>query len=80
MKKEVDEAKRLGFSHARNQYTTMKNTNQITATNITAESFYNLAQLQRLTGYANPIAAIKATGENWMVDRDASGNIIALAQ
>lgn len=52
----------------------------ITAENIERESYYNLIQLCKITGYADPIAALKskkAQGhtEAFSVSRDSSGNI-----
>jgi hypothetical protein len=50
---------------------------QINGSNIANESFYNLVQLQRITGYANPIAALRTTGETFGVIRDECGNIVS---
>lgn len=47
----------------------------ITADSIHAESYYNLVQLSKLTGYANPLGALRATGESIQVTRDDCGNI-----
>ena len=48
----------------------------ITPDNIGKESYHNLVRLAEITGYANPIAAIKATGETVTVAKDELGNII----
>jgi hypothetical protein len=58
----------------------MKNTHKITAANIDSESFYNLTRLQKLTGYANPIGAIKAIKAEWTVEKDKCGNITGLVK
>jgi prophage antirepressor-like protein len=55
-------------------------THEITAANIEAESYFNLVQLCRLTGYANPIGAIKANGETWTVTKDECGNLLQLVR
>lgn len=54
-----------------------KRTHIITAENILDESYYNLVQLCRITGYADPLAAIRATGERFEVVKDACGNILS---
>lgn len=51
---------------------------EITAENVSKESYYNLVQLCRLTGYADPIAAIRANGQTWTVKKDGCGNILSL--
>lgn len=51
----------------------------ITADNIDAESYHNLCQLCRITGFANPIGAIKANRDEWTVIKDECGNILRLA-
>lgn len=51
----------------------------ITADTIDSESYYNLVQLCRLTGFANPIGAIKANRETWHVIKDDCGNIVRMA-
>jgi hypothetical protein len=48
----------------------------VTPATVSRESYYNLVQLCRITGYSDPIAALKATGEIVAVKRDASGNIL----
>jgi hypothetical protein len=48
----------------------------ITPDNIGKESYHNLVRLAEITGYANPIAALKATGETVTVAKDELGNII----
>jgi len=48
----------------------------INGQNINEESFYNCCQLAKITRYADPIAALKATGEAWSVTRDNCGNIL----
>jgi hypothetical protein len=49
----------------------------LNAGNLAAESYYNLCQIARVTGYADPIAAFKITGDRIRVVRDADGNITA---
>lgn len=49
--------------------------NTLNASNITAESYYNLVQLTRLTGYANPIGAARQ-GIEFTITRDENWNII----
>ncbi len=54
----------------------------ITAQNIQNESYYNLVQLCRITGWADPIAALKchaAAGcyDAFKVERDECGNIVS---
>lgn len=56
----------------------------VTAENIDKESYYNCVQLSRITGYANPIGAIKTlTREGhqteWKVEKDKCGNIVKAA-
>ena len=51
----------------------------ITAENIAHESYFNCVQLCKLTGYADPIAAIKSLRAEWTVEKDECGNIISLA-
>ena len=53
---------------------------RITAANINDESFYNLAQLCRLTGYANPLAAMVAVNAEWLVMKDFCGNIVSVSR
>jgi hypothetical protein len=50
----------------------------ITSENIGNESYYNLVMLARLTGYANPVGAIKALNAKWDVIKDACGNITGM--
>lgn len=52
---------------------------EITAENIKSESYYNLVQLCRLTGYANPIRAMLSLKTAWKVQKDKHGNIIGKA-
>jgi len=47
----------------------------VTRDNIDNESFYNVVQLCNITGYADPVAALKSTGETVRVTRDNGGNI-----
>ena len=49
---------------------------KITPENIDKESYYNLCKLCDITGYANPLRAIKQTGETIEVEKDENGNII----
>jgi hypothetical protein len=51
----------------------------VTSANILSESYFNLCRLADLTGYADPIAAAKATNAEWRVNKDDCGNIIAFA-
>jgi hypothetical protein len=53
-------------------------TYQITADNVRNESYFNLVQLCRLTGYAQPSLAIKSIGEVWTVEKDGCGNVVGL--
>ena len=53
---------------------------RITAANINDESFYNLAQLCRLTGYADPLAAMVAVNAEWLVMKDFCGNIVSVSR
>ncbi len=53
---------------------------RITAANINDESFYNLAQLCRLTGYADPLAAMIAVNAEWLVMKDFCGNIVSVSR
>lgn len=48
----------------------------ITAATIGRESYFNLCALCRFTGYANPIAALEATGKTIAVERDGQGNVV----
>lgn len=50
---------------------------KIDKTNVDQESYYNLIQLCRITGYANPLAALKQTGEVVEVVKDDCGNIVS---
>ena len=50
---------------------------EITASNVSSETYFNQVQLCRITGYANAPAAIMATGEVWAVRRDDCGNIVS---
>ena len=52
----------------------------ITRKNIRDESYFNLVQLQRLTEYADPLAAIRFSEKRWAVTKDECGNIIAIAE
>jgi hypothetical protein len=52
----------------------------ITADNIDQESYFNAVRLSCITGYADPIAAIKALSREgkpvqWTVRKDDCGNI-----
>ena len=49
----------------------------VTGENVRKETYYNVLQLCRITGYADPIAALTATGEMVDVTRDACGNILS---
>lgn len=52
---------------------------EVNKDNARHESFYNLCQLVRLTGYAMPHWAIEDTGEIVRVIKDECGNIKRLA-
>ena len=54
-------------------------THKITAANIREESYYNLVQLCRLGEYADPLGAIVATKEEWLVNKDECGNIVSMS-
>lgn len=58
----------------------MENKYTVTAANVQRQSYYNLVRLQKLTGYADPISAIKKTGEQIEVITDACGNIVSLSR
>jgi len=51
-------------------------TTEISKDNIAKESYYNLCRLAEITGYANPIAALRVTNETFHVTKDECGNII----
>ena len=53
---------------------------RITAANIGDESFYNLAQLCSLTGYADPLSAMVAVNAEWLVMKDFCGNIVSVSR
>jgi hypothetical protein len=53
----------------------------VTAENIDKESYYNCVRLCEITGYANPISAIKSLNSRgfkteWTVEKDECGNIV----
>jgi hypothetical protein len=50
---------------------------EINKSNVLCLTYYNLLQLCRITGYANPIAGIMATGEAWECKADGNGNILS---
>jgi len=58
------------------QQTTTTMTTEISKDNIAKESYYNLCRLAEITGYANPIAALRVTNETFHVTKDECGNII----
>ncbi len=51
--------------------------NEVNATTIVHETYYNCLQLCLITGYSDPIAALKATSEIVTVKRDDCGNILS---
>lgn len=55
--------------------TTTERPSVIDGQNIKGESYYNLVQLVRITGYWNPVGALAETGQSVTVERDECGNI-----
>ena len=55
----------------------MKTHMTINKSNVSDLTYYNLLQLCRITEYANPIAGIMATGEEWECKTDSLGNILS---
>jgi hypothetical protein len=51
------------------------NTDRITAATISKESYYNVCRIADATRYANPAAAMRATGGCVDVTKDGHGNI-----
>lgn len=55
----------------------MDNQNEtVNADNVSKESYFNLCRLADIFHRPNPIAFLHASGEQWSVTRDASGNIL----
>ncbi len=50
----------------------------VNASNVAQQTYYNLTRLCMLTGFANPISAIKALNLELTVSIDAGGNICRL--
>jgi len=52
---------------------------KITKDNITSEPYFNVVMLCKLTGYADPIGAMKQLKTEWTVIKDRCGNIVSMA-
>ena len=50
---------------------------KINKSNVSDLTYYNLLQMCRITEYANPIAGIMATSEEWECKTDSLGNILS---
>jgi len=56
---------------------TNRQNTEINGGNVALETYYNLVRLCEITGYSDPIGALRTTGETVTVVRDACGNILS---